>query len=302
MKDKTIVYYCIGGLYIKVIFDKNEFNLDSFSGSYYFICDSFGEKEPDFTVEYIYGKSLTYPLGSLVFEGSSDDEIVIPYELNVFECQGYVSLFFKIRKNNSFYLAKADIFSSEKKAIVHLDLKDKINRGGFDPFAYPLGTILLNYIFYEKNSIVIHASGVKDGQRDGYVFTAVSGTGKSTMAALWEKQGAKIINDDRLILRPNKEGVIMTNAPMPYYQDINKESLVTAIFLIKQSPHNYIKPVSKVAAITGIMSNCIQFHYDAKMVKQQLQTLMTIENKCKVYELGFKPDVEIVELIKYELG
>jgi len=47
---------------------------------------------------------------------------------------------------------------------------------------------------------MIHASGVNNAGH-GYIFSGVSGKGKSTMAKLWDNSGARVIHDDRLILR-----------------------------------------------------------------------------------------------------
>ena len=122
------------------------------------------------------------------------------------------------------------------------------------------------------------------------------------MAALWQQKGAQIINDDRLILIPDGDKVIMTNTPMPYYQDVYKESVVSAIFLLKQSPDNYIKPLPGVLGITGLMSNCIQFLYNNEMVKKHLETITNITKRCNVYEVGFRPTTEITDIIRREFG
>ena len=67
-----------------------------------------------------------------------------------------------------------------------------------DPFEYPLDGLILYYLTVISGDIMIHASGVNhDGH--GYIFSGVSGKGKSTMAKLWDDYGARVIHDDRLI-------------------------------------------------------------------------------------------------------
>ena len=67
-----------------------------------------------------------------------------------------------------------------------------------DPFEYPLDGLILYYLTVINGDIMIHASGVNN-QGQGYLFSGVSGKGKSTMAKLWNNTGAKVIHDDRLI-------------------------------------------------------------------------------------------------------
>ena len=75
-----------------------------------------------------------------------------------------------------------------------------------DPFEYPLDGLILYYLTVINGDIMIHASGVNNAGH-GYLFSGVSGKGKSTMAKLWENSGAKVIHDDRLIIRNTGSGL-----------------------------------------------------------------------------------------------
>lgn len=71
--------------------------------------------------------------------------------------------------------------------------------------SYSLSLFLANAMAYdilvEHGAVVLHASFVaKDGR--GLLFSAPSGTGKSTQARFWEQErGWEVINEDRVILR-----------------------------------------------------------------------------------------------------
>ena len=78
----------------------------------------------------------------------------------------------------------------------------------------------------------------------GYIFSGVSGKGKSTMAKLWDKSGAKVIHDDRLILRNTGNGYKMFNTPV-YNNDEPRESLLDKIFIIEHGSKNMLIPVKR---------------------------------------------------------
>lgn len=66
-----------------------------------------------------------------------------------------------------------------------------------------------------RNTLLFHVSAVSlDG--DGYLFTAKSGTGKSTHTRLWREyfgDRAVIVNDDKPFLQISDEGVIVFGSP-----------------------------------------------------------------------------------------
>ena len=73
---------------------------------------------------------------------------------------------------------------------------------------------MVDYLF-EKDTLLFHGSAVAvDG--NGYLFTARSGTGKSTHTRLWRQvfgQRAVMINDDKPFLQITESGVMVCGAP-----------------------------------------------------------------------------------------
>ncbi len=166
-----------------------------------------------------------------------------------------------------------------------------------DPLIHPLGSLLLLYMVHLKGGVLMHASAVID-RGNSYLFSGVSGIGKSTMAKLWFECGGDVINDDRVVLRLHDNVVKIYNNPMPYYQQYHKEGILKKIFLLKQSPENYIKPISGVNAYSRVLGNFIQQFYEKEMVNKHLDYILKILDRVSVYEVGFKPDHEIVSLIR----
>ncbi len=182
-----------------------------------------------------------------------------------------------------------------------LNIKRDISEVTIDPLIHPLGSLLLIYLFLWNRGLLIHGSAV-NYNNNTYLFTGVSGIGKSTMARLWKEYGADIINDDRLILKPGDKEVMVYNSPMPHYAQQSKEGTLKGIFLLKQEKYNYIKPVNGIEAFARVLGNCIQQFYSSDMIKTHLSILESIVCSVPVYEVGFLPTKDIVLNILEYMG
>ncbi len=165
-----------------------------------------------------------------------------------------------------------------------------------DPLFQPYGSILMVVLSHHHNDVLIHSSGVSD-QGTGRLFTAVSGTGKSTMAGLWENAGAEVINDDRLWLHKTGDKWHIFNTPMPYYAQKPAMVPLNEIFLLRQSPVNEIRRLSGANAAMRFMANGIQHFYDKEMTGRHLDRVLDIAAQVPIYDCGFKPTEDIVEEI-----
>ncbi len=164
------------------------------------------------------------------------------------------------------------------------------------PLSYPMGPLVFYYLTVKYNAIMIHASGVFDGEK-GRIFTGFSGAGKTTMAYLWQKSGNRIINDDRLIIRKENADYFMYNTPM-FYTDISKKTLLNSINLIYHAPDNIVARLNGAKAVSRIMAFCIQHGYNNRFIEHHLEFLSELCSYLPVYEVGFLPDEKIVNYIK----
>jgi len=167
--------------------------------------------------------------------------------------------------------------------------------GRLMPLKYPMGPIVMYYLTVNSDAVMIHASGVFDGEK-GRVFTGFSGRGKSTISGIWAENGNQIINDDRLIIRKCKDGFYFYNTPM-FYRDMPKRAPLHSIHLIRHASENIVERVSGVRAISKVLAFCIQNNYDKRFVQNNLRVMSEICSKTSVYETGFVPDKSIVHHI-----
>jgi len=147
---------------------------------------------------------------------------------------------------------------------------------------------------------LMHASCAFDGEK-ARMFSGFSGAGKSTISGIWAREGAQIINDDRLVIR-KKDGVFWVyNTPM-YYVDSSKKANLNAIYLIKHSPMNVLKNLTGALAVSRVMAFCIQNNFDRSFIDRRLSFFFFFCAVTPVAELGFVPDKEVVAfIIKNEL-
>jgi hypothetical protein len=192
--------------------------------------------------------------------------------------------------------------SPEKNAVLKFSLEtrnwdlwvDKADYG-CDPFEYPLDGLILYYLTVIKGDIMIHASGINNSGT-GYLFSGVSGKGKTTMAGLWHASGAQIIHDDRLIIRNTGNGYMMYSTPV-YNNDEPQKSPVNKIFIIEHGIENSLVPVKEAAAVSLVMANCIQHNWGPEIISRLLGSVSSICEEIPVIKLSFRPDKNIIDHI-----
>jgi len=202
--------------------------------------------------------------------------------------------------NNLFIKSVLPLSEKKKKALLKFSFSERnwdlwFDNAGeeIDPMEYPLDGLILYYLTVIHGDILIHASGVNNAG-NGYLFSGVSGKGKTTMAKLWDKSGAKVIHDDRLILRKTGGGYKMYNTPV-YNNDEPKESRLDKIFLIEHGKKNELIPVRGAASVSLVMANCIQHNWDSGIIARLLGSVSIMCGTVPVVRLLFKPDRSIID-------
>ncbi len=266
------------------------------STSYLFKCDK-STQTFDYELHYLKHTSLI-DLSEYkeMFVGNLQTEDALKYKWYVYQKENNYSIKV-VYDNHPDVKVIAGFFSSYSNKIRVYVEGVRLGKLEIDPYIHPFGVLLSFYLLHWNKGVFIHASGIVH-QDQGYIFTGVSGIGKSTMAALWHQCGHEVLNDDRLIIRIEKDDIKLFNSPMPYRYQKPACSTLNKVFILNQSPKNYIKQLVGIEAFTKVLANFIQQFYEPEMVKVHLNYLEEILNKVKVYEVGFKPDVEIVDLIK----
>lgn len=157
-------------------------------------------------------------------------------------------------------------------------------------------------ILLENCAFLLHASLVKL-EDAGIVFTAPSGTGKSTQASLWEKYyNAEILNGDRAIVR-KEEKFYAYGSPMAGTSCIYKNEGVClrAVIILTQADSNYLIRASSKTAFIRLYKESFVDVWDRRYVEQITELISQLIYEVPVYQLACRPDREAVDLVYQEI-
>jgi len=201
----------------------------------------------------------------------------------------YISSVFPLCQDDRNALLK---FSFESRV---WELTIKCNVGEVDPLEYPLDGLVLYYLTVINNDILIHASGVTYNNT-GYLFSGISGRGKTTLAHIWEEYGALVIHDDRLVIRKRPEGFTMYNTPV-YANEVPRKTLLNKLFLIEHGISNDITNIKGAVAVSLLMVNCIQHNWGREIIARLLASVTSLCETVPVMKLSFVPDRSVADYI-----
>ena len=184
-------------------------------------------------------------------------------------------------------------YSPEKQVLtIHTELLD----GTAYPMGFPAGGLIIYLISALYPSILIHGSLVDDRGK-GYLFCGVSGSGKSTMARLWDEEGARVIHDDRILIRKVNGRWMAFSTPVNPGDHSGSVEL-HSLFLIKHGDKNRAERISQMDAFSGILEHCIQHQYDRRMIGRLVDTLQALADQVPVSRLAFVNDHRIVTYLR----
>ena len=148
------------------------------------------------------------------------------------------------------------------------------------------------------DTILFHGSVIAvDGY--AYMFTATSGTGKSTHAALWRKllgERAVMVNDDKPLLHI---GETTTAYGTPYDGKHRLSSDISvplkAVCILERSSENHIETISKSDAYPMLLQQVYRPN-DVFALRKTLTLLDKMACNVKFFRLGCNMDISAAEL------
>lgn len=148
---------------------------------------------------------------------------------------------------------------------------------------------LLAESLISKNVLLMHGSALSfDGK--GCLFTAPSGTGKSTHTRLWrEAFGSRVtmINDDKPMLRVEENEVICFGTPWngKHHLGGNISAPLCAIASIERSEENRIEPIDRSRAFP-ILLRQIYSPRSAELMRRTIELEQEIMKLVRFYRIG----------------
>lgn len=160
---------------------------------------------------------------------------------------------------------------------------------------YMWSSVSLAQLMLSKKAFFIHSSYISVGGK-AILFSAASGVGKSTQAALWEKyRSAEIINGDKAgVLVEN--GVYACGVPFCGTSGIckNRDLPLGAIVLLHQSKENCVRRLSGVEALRGVLRNVYLDLLAPNEQQMIFDLLIELLKTVPVYSLGCTADENAV--------
>ena len=149
------------------------------------------------------------------------------------------------------------------------------------------------------DTFLIHGSAVAvDGR--GYLFTAKSGTGKSTHARLWQELlGDRLIyvNDDKPLIRITRQGALVCGTP---YDGKHRRSTNTAVpletvCLLRRGEQNAIRPIDAGEAFPRLLQQAYS-PQDRAALQRTVALLRGLTERVRLYELSCNMDIEAAQV------
>ncbi len=163
--------------------------------------------------------------------------------------------------------------------------------------------MILGTAFYRKlinfDGMMLHASAVVvDGK--AYLFSAPSGTGKSTHTSLWLRlfgDRAYIINDDKPAIRLEDGRFYVYGTPFSGKHDIsrNTRTELGGICFISQAHENKIYPMPENEVIVNVLEQTIR-RLGINQMDKMLSVLDKLLKSITVYKLDCNMDPDAAKL------
>lgn len=174
----------------------------------------------------------------------------------------------------------------------------------FRDFDNLLDAANLEHMLTALGAVSLHSSFIThDGQ--AILFSAPSGTGKSTQAALWEQYAhAEQINGDRSVIRCVDGVWTAFGFPFAGSSGIykNKSAPIRAIVVLRQTPENTIERLAAPEAFRLLYSETAIQRWNTQGHAAAVDLLIRLSAAVPVYRLCCTPDARAVDLLQTTLA
>ncbi len=178
---------------------------------------------------------------------------------------------------------------------------DATPRGPHYALDYPLDELLFQHRLAREGAVEVHGCGVV-WQGRTLLFCGRSGAGKSTTARLWKRhaRGARLLSDDRVVLRPGKRSVRAYGTP--WHGDGGFASPTSAplgaLFFLRHGKATRLRPLSRAEAAARLFTRCFPPPWDREGVARALDACADAAARVPAFELSFRPRSEAVAAVR----
>ena len=255
----------------------------------------------DFCFRLLFPENLPFPSNFLLFETKqglpeysyqfcitdkipqlAGKVIAVRSDIVVYQTSLGESRLLGIKGKNTFYACYQEI--SEGQAEVLLSMHE-ISGLHIDPVFSSMFALERHMI--KRDSLILHcAYTVYKGK--AILFSAPSGTGKSTQAELWKQyRGSRIVNGDRALLRKIDGVWSACGWPVCGSSDIceSEDTPLYTIVMLRQGETNHIERLSPIQAFTQLYAQTTINQWNPAFVQRAMELIEDLIGQIPVYQL-----------------
>jgi len=149
--------------------------------------------------------------------------------------------------------------------------------------------IHLESILLENNALVLHSASIIF-QEKAILFSAPSGTGKTTQTNLWHKfrKGVFDINGDRTLLQRTEKGWYACGFPLygSTVRCVQTAAPIGVIAVVRQSSQDKILPLTEMEKFKAIYSECTVPAYEFSSAERAMRLLGDLVHEVPIVRLN----------------
>ena len=183
----------------------------------------------------------------------------------------------------------------------HADLYFADNCTRFiDPYFGPTIELLLMHYLAQEKGVTLHACGIVLEDK-GILFLGESGTGKSTLARMWDQEsGVDILSDDRVIVRRQESQFRVYGTPWHGEATFGspREAKLERIFFLRQGQKNSLKEMKGLDTLSHLLTCSFSPLWDSQAMEFVLEFFSQLTAQVPCQELSFRPEKSALALVK----
>ncbi len=170
----------------------------------------------------------------------------------------------------------------------------------FRPWFY----IHLEELLLAKQALVLHSASIV-WQRKAILFTAPSGTGKTTQTDLWHRfrEGVEDLNGDRTLLQKTADGWYGCGFPV-FGSTVRCEQTAAslgAIVIIRQAPEDKVWDLSLMEKISWLYTETTVLSQDSGVVEASMDLIEDLARQVKVVRLDCTMNESAVDTLEHAI-
>jgi hypothetical protein len=159
--------------------------------------------------------------------------------------------------------------------------------------------ILHSLTLARQGGFLLHAaSAIRNGK--AFVFTGVSGTGKTTIAGLAPRDATLLTDEISYVRKPGSSYIACGT---PFSGELGKpgknvSAPLAAVYVLAKGPANRVDPLPVADAARTLLSNLLFFAEDRESVEAVFHAVCEFVGQVPVFRLTFFPDSRVWEMIR----